>query len=57
MNESPEVILKRLMNERDSLYRQAADHIIDTGNSSIREVIKAIIGCLETNIKDTSNYS
>jgi shikimate kinase len=55
--ESPEIILKRLMNERDSLYRQTADHIIDTGNSSIREVIKAIIGCLETNTKDTSNYS
>ena len=53
--ESPEIILKRLMDERDPLYRQAADHIIDTGNSSIRGVIKAIIGCLETNSKDTSN--
>jgi len=53
--ESPEIILKRLMDERDPLYRQTADHIIDTGNSSIRGVIKAIIGCLETNSKDTSN--
>ncbi len=55
--ESPEAVLKRLMDERDSLYRQTADHIIDTGNSSIHGVIKAIIGCLETNTKDTSKYS
>jgi shikimate kinase len=44
--ESPEIILKRLLDERDSLYRQTADHVIDTGNSSIRGVIKAIIDCL-----------
>ena len=55
--ESPEIILKRLMDERDSLYRQTADHIIDTGNSSIRGVIKAIIGCLETNTEDTGRHS
>ena len=55
--ESPEIILKRLMDERDSLYRQTADHIIDTGNSSIRGVIKAIIDCLETNTKHTSRHS
>jgi len=53
--ESPEIILQRLMDERDPLYRQAADHIIDTGNSSIRAVIKAIIDCLEKNTKDKSN--
>jgi len=53
--ESPEIILQRLMNERDPLYRQTADHIIDTGNSSIRAVIKAIIDCLGKNTKDTSN--
>jgi len=56
-DESPEIILKRLMEERDPLYRQTADHIIDTGNSSIRGVIKAIIGCLETNSKDSSKHS
>ena len=28
-DESPEIILKRLMDERDPLYRQTADHIID----------------------------
>jgi shikimate kinase len=55
--ESPEIILKRLMDERDSLYRQTADHIIDTGNCSIRGVIKAIIGCLETNTEDTGKHS
>jgi shikimate kinase len=55
--ESPEIILKRLMDERDSLYRQTADHVIDTGNNSIRAVIKAIIGCLETSTKDTSRHS
>ena len=53
--ESPEIILQRLMNERDPLYRQMADHIIDTGNSSIRAVIKAIIDCLGKKTKDTSN--
>ena len=47
--ESPEIVLKRLMEERDPLYRQTAEHVIDTGSSSIRGVIKAIIGCLETN--------
>jgi len=55
--ESPETILKRLMEERDPFYRQTADHIIDTGSNSIRGVIKAIIGCLEKNSKDTNNIS
>jgi shikimate kinase len=52
--ESPEVILQRLMEERDPLYRKTADHIIDTGKTSIRGVIKAIIGCLENNSKEKS---
>ena len=56
-DESPEVILKRLMDERDPLYRQTADHIIDTGNSSIRGVIKAIIGCLDKNTQYTKKHS
>ncbi len=55
--EPAEVVLKRLMEERDPLYRQTADHVIDTGNSSIRGVIKAIIGCLENNSTDTSRNS
>lgn len=45
--ESPEVILTRLLEERDPLYRETADHIIDTSNNSIRGVIQAIISCLE----------
>jgi len=49
--ESPEVILKRLIEQRDPLYRKTAEHIIDTGNCSIRGVIKAIIDCLEKNSK------
>ena len=53
-DESPEVILRRLMQERDPLYRQTADHIIDTGNSSIRHIIKAIIGSLDSNQKQAT---
>jgi shikimate kinase len=45
--EPPEAILKRLMEERDPLYRQTADFIIDTGNTSIRGVIKAIMRHLD----------
>jgi shikimate kinase len=48
-DEDPEVVLKRLMDQRDPLYRQTADYIIDTGNNSIRGVIKAIIDRLNTN--------
>jgi shikimate kinase len=55
--ESPEVILKRLMDERDPLYRQTADHIIDTGKNSIRGVIKAIISCLNNNSNNTNKSS
>lgn len=51
--EEPEVILKRLMQQRDPLYRKTADHIVDTGNNSIRGVIKAIIGCLDENTGKT----
>ena len=50
-DESPEVVLRKLMDERDPLYRETADHIIDTGGSSIRGVIKAIIVCLDKNAK------
>ncbi len=55
-DESPETVLRRLMKERDPLYRETADHIIDTGSSSIRGVIKAIIGCLENNSKHASKH-
>jgi len=45
--ESPEVILKRLIEQRDPLYRETADYIIDTSNDSLRHVIQAIIGHLD----------
>lgn len=44
--ESPETILTRLIKQRDPLYRETADHIIDTSSNSIRGVIQAIISCL-----------
>lgn len=56
-DETPEVILKRLMAEREPLYRQTADHIIDTGNNSIRNVIKAIIDCLDEDNRNTKTNS
>lgn len=45
--ESAEVILTRLLEQRDPLYRETADHIIDTSSNSIRKVIHAIIDCLK----------
>jgi shikimate kinase len=48
-DESPKKILTRLIKERDPLYREVADHIIDTSHSSIRGVIQAIIDGLEGN--------
>ncbi len=45
--ESPETILQRLLEQRDPLYRETADFIIDTSNNSIRNVIKAIISYLK----------
>jgi len=49
--ESPEVVLASLMQQRDPLYRQTADYVVDTGKSSIRGVIKAIIGCMNNHRK------
>lgn len=49
--ESPGAVLKRLMEQRDPLYRETADLVIDTGNRSIRSVIKAIIGRLDRNTR------
>lgn len=45
--ESPKKILTRLIQERDPLYRETADHIIDTSHSSIRKVIQAIMDSLD----------
>lgn len=46
-DEPPEHVLQRLLGERDPLYRETADHVIDTTRNSIRHVIKAIIGHLK----------
>jgi shikimate kinase len=45
--ESAEAILTRLIEQRDPLYRETADHIIDTSSNSIRNVIQAIISCIK----------
>ncbi len=45
--ESAEVILTRLIKQRDPLYRETADYIIDTSNDSLRHVIQAIISHLD----------
>lgn len=46
--EPPGQVLQRLLQERDPLYRRTAHHVIDTADSSIRLVIKAIIGRLKS---------
>jgi shikimate kinase len=45
--ESPATILTRLLEQRDPLYRETADHIIDTSHNSIHGVIQAIISRIE----------
>ena len=42
-DEPPDVILSRLLKEREPLYREVADFVIQTEHNSIRSVIKAII--------------
>ena len=46
-DEPPEVIITRLIEQRDPLYRETADHIVDTSNDSLRHVIQAIINYLD----------
>ena len=46
-DESPETILQRLMKQREPLYRETADVVIDTSRNSIKHVIKAIISALD----------
>lgn len=45
--EPAEVVLTRLIEQRDPLYRETADHIVDTSNDSLRHVIQAIISHLD----------
>ena len=41
--EKPKVVLTQLLKEREPIYLEMADHIINTSNSSIQTVIKDII--------------
>ncbi len=45
--ESAEVILQRLLDQRGPLYEETADHTIETANDSIQSVIQAIIQFLK----------
>ncbi|HHO59262.1 MAG TPA: shikimate kinase AroK [Thiotrichales bacterium] len=47
--EPAEVILERLLKERDPLYQATADIVIQTANNSIHNVIHAIIKRLKNN--------
>lgn len=40
---NPEKKLRQIMIDREPLYRQAADHIIDTGKYSVQAIIKQIL--------------
>lgn len=42
-DEPAESILKRLLEQREPLYMETADHVIDTANNSIHKIIQAII--------------
>jgi len=46
-DESVEVILQRLLDQRGPLYEEAADYTIETANNSIHNVIQAIIKHLQ----------
>jgi len=42
-DENPKNIITKLIEERDPMYRETADHVINTSNSSIQHVIKDIM--------------
>lgn len=47
-DEPPETILQRLLIQRGPLYEETADYIIETANSSIQNIIQAIIKHLKS---------
>ena len=49
-DESPEVILRRLLEEREPLYLETADIVVETANNSIHSVIHAIIKRLKNEL-------
>ena len=46
--EDPEARLRELMEIRDPLYREVADIIVDTGDTSVRQVVQALVEQLNT---------
>lgn len=50
-DEPAEVILQRLLEQRGPLYEETADFTIETANSSIHNIIQAIIKRLKSNQK------
>jgi shikimate kinase len=40
----PHSVLRQILEQREPLYRETADFTVDTSNTSIRNVIQAIIG-------------
>lgn len=41
--QDPESVIRQILEQRDPIYRETADHIIDTSDDSLPHVIKAII--------------
>jgi shikimate kinase len=47
----PQKKLENLYQERDPLYREAADIVLDTGNQSVQTLVKDLLACLEVPCK------
>ena len=45
-NDDPEAVLRKLMAVRDPLYREIADHVIDTDGCSPRTVAQRLVATL-----------
>ncbi len=45
--QDPHTVLKRIMEQREPLYRETANFTVDTSNTSIRNVIQAIISQID----------
>jgi len=46
--EDPEAKLRELMATRDPLYREVADIIVDTGDTSVRQVVQDLVAQLDS---------
>lgn len=46
--EDPEARLRELIDKRDPLYRQVADIIVDTGSTSVRQVVQELVERLDS---------